>query len=308
MKSVALISALVVLSLVGCSKRQVSDIRSGTLTVLATESLLPLAQSLASDYQSMFPAVVVTVRGATTRGAIVDMVNDSAHCVIVDRPLNQEERSVVQRIQLRLVETEIAHDGLAVIVHPQNKLPVVSMDTLRSILSGQIAVWGKLPGSRLNGAIELCLTGRNSGVYELVARNFFQLDKDVPLAAIAQSQQQVIEFVAAHPEALGIVSFATWKDTSRSADQSWKTGVRMLELRGKDADGVEVAVRLNQRNIYDKLYPLTYSLYVYTSEKTPGTAQGFSAFVAGEYGQRTFLYAGLVPETMPYRSIQLTQE
>jgi phosphate transport system substrate-binding protein len=75
-----------------------------------------------------------------------------------------------------------------------------------------------------------------------------------------------------------------------------------------DTDGVLSAVRATQRSIYDQVYPLTYSLYIYTCEKTPGTAYGFSTFVAGDIGQRDFLYAGLVPKTMPYRTIQLTQE
>ena len=85
--------------------------------------------------------------------------------------------------------------------------------------------------------------------------------------------------------------------------------VRFFErMRVDDADGVLSAVKATQRSIYDRVYPLTYSLYLYTSEKTPGTAYGFSAFVAEDIGQRVFLYAGLVPKTMPYRTIQLTQE
>lgn len=308
MKSAVLVSVLLVLSVAGCNKRQGSDIRSGTLTVLATESHLALVQQLASDYHSVFPQVVVTAAGTTTRGAIVDMVNDSVCCVVVDRRLNDEELGAAQSARLKIVETEIAHDGLAVLVHSQNKLPAVSMDALKSMLSGDVVLWTKLPESKLNGVIELCLTGKNSGLYEMVTRNFFKLQKDVPLAAIATTQQAIIEYVATHPEALGIISYATWKDTTRSVDHRWKKNVRVLDLLAKDTAGVLAAVKLHQRNIYDQIYPLTYSLYIYTSEKKPGTAHGFSAFVAGEIGQRIFLYAGLVPKTMPYRTIQLTQE
>jgi phosphate transport system substrate-binding protein len=308
MKPAVLFSILVVLSVIGCTKRQGTDIRSGTLTVLATESHLPLVQQLVVDYHSVFPEVVVTPQGTTTRAAIVDMVNDSVHCVIVDRRLNEEERSAIESAKLNVMETEIASDGLAVLVHPSNKLSAISPETLKAIVSGTTALWNTLPESKLRGVIELCLTGKNSGLYELLTRHFFKLEKDVSLAAMASSQQGIIEYVGTHPEALGVVSFAAWNDTTHTANMNARKNVRALDLLTTSSEGVQAAVRLNQRNIYDQTYPLTYSLYIYTSEKRPGPAYGFSAFVAGETGQRVFLYAGLVPKTMPYRTIQLTQE
>jgi len=303
-----LFSVIVVLSLAGCTKRQGSDIRHGTLHVLATESHLPLVQQLVYDYRSIYPGVSITVGGATTRGAIVEMVNDSVHCIVVDRRLNDEERQAAQKAELTIGETEVARDALVVLVHPQNKVASLSTVELGSILSGQTTLWSKVPGSNLHGAIELCLTGRNSGLYEMVTHNFFTLQRDVPLAAVAASQDSVLHYVAANPEALGIISFAVWKDTTHSASQRWKKNVRSVDLLAKDADGVLTAVKATQRGIYDRVYPLTYSLYIYTSEKSPGTAYGFSAFVAEDIGQRDFMYAGLVPKTMPYRTIQLTQE
>ncbi len=308
MKSAILFSVIVVLSLAGCTKRQGSDIRHGTLHVLATESHLPLVQQLAYDYRSIYSGVTITVGGTTTRGAIVDLVNDRVHCILVDRRLNDEERQAVKNAELIVGEAEVARDALILVVHPQNKVASFSTAELGSILSGQTTLWSKVPGSKLNGAIELCLTGRNSGLYEMVTHNFFLIQNNLPLAAVAASQDSVLQFVAANPEALGIVSFAVWKDTTHSASQRWKEHVRAVDLMGKDADGMISAVKATQRSIFDQIYPLTYSLYIYTSEKTPGTAYGFSTFVADDVGQRDFLYAGLVPKTMPYRTIQLTQE
>ncbi len=308
MKLTVLISVILVLSIAGCTKRQGSDLRHGTLSVLVTESHLPLVQQLASDYQSMYPGVVMKVAGSTTRGAIVEMVNDGVHCIIVDRRLNDEEHRAAQEAKLNPVETEIARDALLLLVHPQNKLAAVSTAELGSILSGEVTVWSKFTGSRLHGAIEICLTGRNSGLYEMLTHSFFKLQKDVPLTSIASTQDDVLKYVATHPEALGIISYAVWKDTTQSAAQHLKKNVRVVDLLANNSDGVPGPVKVTQANIYDQVYPLTYSLYIYTSEKTPGTAQGFSAFVAGDIGQRDFMYAGLVPKTMPYRTIQLTQE
>jgi phosphate transport system substrate-binding protein len=302
------VAAALLLGVIGCTQQQGSDIRSGTITVLVTESHLPLVQQLATEYHSIYPNAVINPYGTTTRGAIVYMVNDSVHCIVVDRRLNGEERAAAEGNLLRVVETEIAHDALVVVVHPHNKLQAISMDELASIMSGKTALWNTMAAARLRGVIGLCLTGKNSGLYEMVARRFFNIQGEIPVAAVASSQDAILEYVAAHPEGLGIVSFALWKDTTSAIVQRWKRNVRLLDFQVKDNQGLPTTVGVNQQNIYDRVYPLTYSLYIYTSEKKAGTAQGFSAFIAGDVGQRVFQYAGLVPKTMPYRTIQLTQD
>ena len=307
MKS-AVAAVLIVLGVVGCTQRQGSDIRSGALTVLVTESHLPLVQHMAKEYHEAFPNATIEPRGTTTRAAIVDMANDSVHCIVVDRRLNEEERAAVESARLRVVETEIAQDGIAVLVHRGNRLSSMSTEELAAILTGTTGVWNAMPASKLRGPIELCLTGKNSGLYEMVVRRFFRIQGDVPVAAVAPSQRGILEYVATHPEAMGLISYAAWRDTSDPAQERWKKEVQILAFSVKDTQGVMTTVKLNPRNIFDQYYPLTYSLYIYTSEKMPGTAQGFSAFVAGDRGQRMFQYAGLVPKTMPYRTIQLTQE
>ena len=308
MKSAILCSLMAVAVLVGCNRRQGSDIRHGALHVVATESHLTLVQRLASDYCDLFPGVTATVSGTSTRGAIVDLVNGKEHCIVVDRRLNEEEHKAADNAGLVIGENEVAHDALVIVVNQQNALASLSTAELEAIVAGRTRLWPNVPASKLHGAIEICLTGRNSGLYELLTRTFFKLPTDVPLTAVASSQDSVLQYVAANPEALGIVSFAVWKDTTQSVAQRWKKNVRTVALLAKGDDGVDTAVNATQRSIYDQVYPLTYSLFVFTSEKIPGTGYGFSAFVTGEVGQRDFLYAGLVPKILPYRTIQLTQE
>jgi phosphate transport system substrate-binding protein len=307
MKSVLAV-VLVALGVVGCTERQGSDIRKGTLDVLVTESHLPLVQQLAADYRSIFPEAVVNPSGATTRSAIVDMVNDSVQCIVVDRRLNGEERAAAESRQLRIIETDFAFDGLAVIVHPQNKMTSLTMDELASFMTGQTGLWNFVPRSGLKGVVGLCLTGKNSGLYEMVARRLFKVEGEIPLVAIAPTQEAIIEYVASHPDGLGIASFALWNDTAKAGARNWRQRVRILDFQTRDTQGAAITVKLSQQSVYDQVYPLTYSLFIYTSEKRPGTAQGFSAFVAGDVGQRVIQFAGLVPKTMPYRTIQLTEK
>jgi len=213
----------------------------------------------------------------------------------------------VQEAGMRVVETEIASDALAIVVHSSNRTKSLSAETLGGIVAGRLTDWRMVPDSKLNGPIEFCLTGRNSGLYELLTRHFFRTGKDVVPSFVAPSQNDVIAYVALHPSAIGVIPYAAWEDTTQAKGRWFKKDVRLLDVRTKGGSGGE-AVKLNQNNIYDRVYPLVYSLYIYTSEKSPGVAQGFSTFVASMPGQKIFWDAGLVPKTVPYRVIQLTQE
>lgn len=297
----------ILLVLVGCGKQPGSDIRTGTLRVLATEAYRPLAQQEAEEYHRIYGSTSLEVLGMTTRDAIVHMINDSATCILVDRPLNSEERAAAEQAELRVVETEVARDAVAVLVHSSNKARLLSLETFGGIVTGKVTDWRMVPDSRSGGPIELCLTGRNSGLYELLTRHFFKPAKEVVPSFVAPTQSDVIAYVALHPAAIGLVSFAAWEDTTNAKSRWFKNEVHLLSLESGEGKSRK-AVKLSQNNIYDRTYPLIYSIYIYTSEKSPGVAQGFSTFVASMPGQKIFWDAGLVPKTVPYRVIQLTQE
>lgn len=297
----------ILVALVGCAKQPGSDIRTGALQVLATDAYLPLVRQEAEEYQHIYTSAAVQVLGMTTRDAIVQMINDSASCIVVDRPLNAEERSAVEQAGMRVIETEIASDALAILVHSSNRTESLSAETLGAIVAGKVTEWRGVPNSKLSGPIEFCLTGRNSGLYELLTRVFFKPEKEVVPSFVAPSQNDVIAYVALHPSAIGVISYATWEDTTQARSRWFKKDVRLLDIQPKEGKTGEVA-KLNQSNIYGRVYPLIYSIYLYTSEKSPGVAQGFSTFVASMPGQKIFWDAGLVPKTVPYRVIQLTQE
>jgi phosphate transport system substrate-binding protein len=52
-------------------------------------------------------------------------------------------------------------------------------------------------------------------------------------------------------------------------------------------------------------YPLTREIYVINTEPRVGLATGFAAFLASERGQRIILKSGILPNTQPYRIIEV---
>ncbi|MBI4429425.1 MAG: substrate-binding domain-containing protein [Ignavibacteriales bacterium] len=269
----------------------------GTLFMLAAESHEGLMKQEAAEFARLYPDVTVDVAGVSTREAIVHFLNDSVKCICVDRPLNKEELDVATSAGVLYAENVIAQDALAVLVHSRNPKEVISYDEVRDVVAGTKSVWKNIAGPAWTGTIEFVLTGKNSGAYELLQRHFFHLSNEPAVNVLVTTQQDALAYVSTHPQAFGIVSVAALRNNSLP--------VKVLAVESTDMTG-ERYVKPNQKNIHRSLYPLSYSLYLYTS--STGVQAGFSTFVRTLYGQKIMENAGLVPAVIPNRIIQITTE
>jgi phosphate transport system substrate-binding protein len=182
-------------------------------------------------------------------------------------------------------------------VNRENPVPSFTMGTLDSIFRQRVRRWEDVPGSGMKGAIELALTGRNSGLFELLA-NRFTSSADVPQPAfIAPRQSDIRDFVGAHAQAIGWAAIPALPDTTAAA--------RRVPVVGPGEDGVVAPRKLHQANVYQGFYPLHYPLYLAYVGKSSAVAVGFGAFIASAPGQKIILNAGLVPATMPVRLVQV---
>ncbi|MFZ1946515.1 MAG: substrate-binding domain-containing protein [bacterium] len=291
----------------GCGRKAEEETATkGRLSVCVSEAHLELFQREADQFNSLYKEAGVAVFGATTREAIVNLLNDSVPMIATDRPLNAEEQAVVVRDKIDIQEVAIARDALAIVVSRLNGAGTFSMESLQDMLTRKVTDWSQVPGSGLVGPIELVLTDRNSGAYELVKEHFFDLAEDLPVAVVLASQRAVVEYVGKHPQALGMVSVACYRSPSVGAVTADSSGtVKALAFAGVDSTGQQATHRLHQANIHLGRYPLGYDVYIYFS-KDSDLAAGFAGFVAGAEGQKIVLDWGLVPVTMPVRIVTLT--
>jgi phosphate transport system substrate-binding protein len=207
---------------------------------------------------------------------------------------------VAQQASLRLVENKIAEDGIAIIVHKQNPIPNITMESVQRVVTRTAAEWTQIEKSRLSGPIDLVLTGRNSGMYELLQKKIFTGSKQLEPNTVMNNQREVIRYVSEHPHSVGFVAASLLTD---------KLGnVKMLPVLIKSPEGVEKEYLPGQQEIHESLYPFHFSLYLYNAEAKAAVGVGFSAMVLSNVGQKIFQRSGLVPVSIPYRTIQLHAE
>ena len=112
-----------------------------------------------------------------------------------------------------LVGTVLAYDGIAIIVHPDNNLTDIDIETLAKIYTGEITNWSELGGA--DGEIVLIGREPNSGT-----RDGFESITDTKDACKYRqeltSTGDVIAAVASNPNAIGYASLSALKDTVKA--------------------------------------------------------------------------------------------
>jgi len=268
--------------------------------MLVSNPYLPLMSQEADEFMAEYDKTHIRMEGTTAREAVVALLNDSVRCICIGRPMNAEERRVAQDAGITVGTIRIGRDALVFIVSDGNPVKTIKLSTLKLILGKPGARWKNVPGSSLSGNIEVIFTGKNSGTYELLQRKFFDLGKEIAPTKTGPTEKEIVQYIRANPQALGIVSFASVVDHPN--------GVHMLAVESMDTTSQKTFVEPNQSNIYEELYPFTYSLYLYLSEKKLGVGSGFGTFVMTLMGQKIIQEYGIAPETIPSRIIQLKSE
>ena len=142
------------------------------------------------------------------------------------RDLKAEEK------EAGLSGTVLAYDGIAIIVHPENPVSDLSLETIAKIYTGEITNWSEVGGNDM----EIVLIGREAGSG---TRDGFEAITDTEEACQYRqeltSTGDVITTVSQNPGAIGYASVASVKDTVKAVTVD---GVAATEETIKDGSYV----------------------------------------------------------------------
>lgn len=253
-------------ALAGCggSKPQQSanpDELSGIIQIAGSTSVQPLSEELGKAFMTKNPKVRINVAGGGSSAGIKAAQEGTADIGASSRELKTEEKTVQ--------EVVIALDGIAVIVHKDNKIADLKKDDIKKIFLGEITDWSKLggdsgvirvvtreEGSGTRGAFEELVLGKDAAGKEL---------KVFDQANVQNSTGAVRTAIAADKNAIGYVSLG-----------SLNAGVKAVKV-----DGVEATAE----NIKNKTYKVSRP-FIYMTQKAPGgTAKAFIDWVLSDEGQ-----------------------
>lgn len=260
----------------------------GDILVVADKDLERIIESQRYVFESIYADARVRVRYMPEVALRKAMQNDSVRVVFTATLPGADEVAFFRSRNLYPDDVPILTDGIAVLKAPGALSDSVSVDQLRSILSGNTAgriLVDDLHGGVLRFVVDSLLAGRAD-----VLKN----------VQVVESRDSLITRLATEPDAIGLISFIHISDLDDPACRAMRERFTLCRVSGGGP-----AVLPNQSYLADGQYPLRRKLYAVLKEGKTGLGTGFVSFVAGHKGQRIILKTGLAPQTIPGREVEL---
>lgn len=278
------------LSIISCKsfkqrEKELPDTKDrGKIYVSADESFKPVIDAQVQVYESNHPGTKIIVSYKPEAECLRDLATDSVRVIIVTRPYNASEREfIVDSMKVSPSYMVVARDAVAVIVNPASVDTLFTMDEIKQILTGRFSknLIPVFDGVKATSTVRF--------IVDSVLRN----DSLTSKAMAARTSERVIDYVAAHTDAIGFIG-VSWIGNKDDPDQlSFLKKVKMAQLSVKDSS--EAYVLPVQMNIYLKRYPMVRDLVYILKEDHDGLAHGFTNFLSAEIGQLIFRRAYLMP-------------
>lgn len=107
---------------------------SGKIVVAGSSSVSPVMEKLAEAYQEINGDVKIEIQTSDSTTGMQNAIDGSCDIGMASRDLKDSEKSELQN-------KEIALDGIAVVVNPENPITDLTKDQVKEIFTGSITSW-----------------------------------------------------------------------------------------------------------------------------------------------------------------------
>lgn len=237
---------------------------SGNLTIAGSTSVQPFSEVLAESFMAQNKGVQINVQGGGSSVGIEAAVSGAAHIGASSRALKDEEKAK------GLTATNIALDGIAIVVHPGNPVNNLKSDDVMNIYLGNIKNWKEVGGP--DAPITIVAREEGSGTRDAFT-DLVMKKKDIAKTAIIQNSTGAVRTtVAGDKNGIGYVSMASVSK----------------EVKALSIDGVAA----NEANVKAGTYKIQRPFLYVTKGSPEGLAKAFIDFVLSAEGQKLIVEEG----------------
>jgi phosphate transport system substrate-binding protein len=280
---------------------------TGIIKIGVDETFKTINEAELMVFEGIYTYTKITSVYATEDQCVRMLLDDSVRLIITYRPLYEEEKESFRKRQIIPRELKIATDAIAVIVHPENADTLLSMKVLRGILTGEINQWNQINQKLPPEKIEVIFDNKKSSILQFVVDSICRTSTISEHAYALDSTVDVVNYVAGHRNAIGLIGVNLVSDSDDSTQMSFLKRIHVVALSKSDQPSSENSYKPYQAYIYQGVYPLTRSVYAINAEPRNGLATGFTSFLASDRGQRIILKSGIVPSIAPIRIVNVRE-
>ena len=263
------IGIILILLLTICLTSACMGRQSAAFVIAGSTSVQPYVEILAEDYAHKNPENVIDVQGGGSSAGIQAVESGTADIGMSSRNLRETEQ--------HLWSIEIARDGLAIIVNPENPVKALTLDQLRGIYAGDYTNWNQVggPDARIHITSREEGSGTRSAFEEMVMAD----RRITPRAIVQDSNGAVRQFISGDPFSIGFISLG------------------LVEIGERPVSPVSIdGVAPTRMNVLNGFYTLFRSFLFVSTEKPTGHVMEFIEYIRSPEGQRLLSDEGLIPE------------
>jgi phosphate binding protein len=257
-----------------------------------------LGPDLAESYHAENPETLIEWEALGSSTAFVGLFDGTATLGASSRPIQETESLEAKRRGLQLREWVFAYDGIAILVHPSNSLPALTIDEASKIFQGRIRNFDEVGGP--DRPIRILARPSYSGTHaffrEKVLRkgNSRGPEEFAPTTEFVEHSAEIVQRVADDPNAISFLGLGWAKPSVRA--------VPVAASRSSAPVAASIAT------VRDGSYPIFRALYLYTVGEPAGETRNLLAYILSEAGQKQVVDNGFVradiTTTLAYRAAQ----
>jgi len=260
----------------GCSQEQE---KNEGINIKGSDTVLPLSQKEAETFGKNNKDARIVVTGGGSGIGFTALIDDNTDIAMASRKIKLDERLALENAGKEVKEVIVAHDALAVIANPANKVSQLSREQLEDIFTGKIANWKEVGGDDLK--IVVYSRETSSGTYEFFKEHVLNKKNYAANVLSLPATGAIIESVSQTKGAIGYVGLAYLEKTIKPISVSFDQGKSFI------APSMDAAK--------DKTYPITRPLYYYYLTSKEAALKPFVDFVTSAEGQKIVQEIGYVP-------------
>ncbi len=230
---------------------------TGRILIAGYGPELPVVQDLAKAYERLHPGTAIDLEWESTVRAVHLVKTGEAQIAVTDQP------------DPALKATQIAWDGIAVIVNFSNPVKALSSAQVRGLFSAQIINWSELDGAATN--VEVIPRTAANNLTAGFKDSLGLTERMVASAAPVRSDQNVLRLISGRDATISYISLAT-------ALKAQEDGISIQILTIDQVDPGDATVK-NGR------YRLRRPVLMLTGTQPDPLTESFLAFVHSVNGQ-----------------------
>ena len=253
-----------------------TEVLKGTIKVDGSSTVYPITEAVAEEFRTVQPRVNVTIGVSGTGGGFKKFSRGETDLSDASRPIKSKEAKACKENNINYVSLEVAYDGLAVVINPQNTwVKSFTVAELKKIwepaAQGKIMKWNQINPEWPNEEIHLFGPGTASGTYDYFSEAI--CGKKVGTRGdytASEDDHVLVQGIAGDKYALGFFGLAYYAENKDK-----------LSLVG--VDNGEKVVKPTLETVSNKTYrPLSRPLFLYvnsTSVKRPEVVEFVNYYI-----------------------------